>query len=126
MLNALRIEPHYVPRFTCTAIQDAGVEAIVAFLPEFKALRHEPETRPKGRPGDVYALELLGDFSDAEGEVFFLRHPFGLFGCPGADLARARAAGEIIVCFLLGDRFYVPFHPYLPAECRPIETERRL
>src|SRR5690606_7459649 len=109
-------------------IQHAIVQAELAGVPEFDPARAHAETGPARRPRYVAALELALGLGNARVEGLSRVQRLRLQRGPGADLAAARAAGEIGVGLLVRDHVHAALDPHLHAAAPawPMEPQRRV
>ena len=84
-------------------------------LPEFYALRHDPEARPVGGARHCTPSEAVSKHFYPTFEVVAALQGTRLVRRPGADLAVARPGCEICVGFVVADRFDCAFYPNLPV-----------
>ena len=94
--------------------------------PELDAMRNQPKAGPVRRTRDVLALEARLDVAHARLEITRSLDRPALLRRPRADLAPARAAGEVRIRLLARDRPRTPFDAHLPLERLPVKAHRRL
>src|SRR6185312_5482429 len=104
------------PARAVAQIDEAIVQAERAVLPELEAVGHDAVSRPVRRARHPPHRVARGDDGDAALERGAARDRPRLVRRPGADLAEARAGGEIGIGLLGGHRLDRTLDPHLPAQ----------
>src|SRR5690606_3030575 len=115
--------------FAITLVAPALVQAVARAVPELERARHDPEPAPARRSRHLATLEARLYLRQGGIERLARRQRGRLFGRPGAELAHARAAGEIGIGLGIVHQAGLAFHPYLDpclAQVPPQKQQRRL
>src|SRR5690606_9261652 len=121
--HSSRIQHPYGPGVAEALVEEALVEAVGAALPELDAVGDEAEAGPVGRARDGLALELLLELAQALHQLLAAREGLALARGPGAELASARAGGEVGVGLLVGDELDRALHAHLLLQPAPVKAK---
>src|SRR5439155_1367651 len=100
------------------------VLAIRASAPDLDRARLRAEAGPVRWTGHALAFELALELRDTGVEIRRALHRPALPRCPGADLAPARARGEVRGRVDIGHRRDAPLDSHLAFERRPVKAHR--
>src|SRR6185503_12096142 len=103
------------------AVDKPIMQAVGAALPELDLERDDAIAAPVWGAGDLALAVGVFDLSEAAVEIAAAGDDGALARGPGADLAAARAGGEVGVRFLLGRLHYRTLDAHLAFEGGPEE-----
>src|SRR5271157_3866713 len=120
----LGVKPPCLPAGSRLAEGEAVVQAEIDPLPELEVIRRQLPAGPEYRPGHRLAGESRLHFFEPQLERLARGQRAGLLRGPGADLAHARAGGEICIGLLVAHLRYGALDAHLPGQALPVEQQR--